>query len=55
MTQAVNQQPHATKGLYIKLRLSLTNDSVFSLQEELMGIQFIKHTVWTFSQLLLTD
>ena len=39
----------------MKLKLSLANDSVCSLQEELMGIQFITHTLWPFSQLPLTD
>jgi len=49
------RQPLAPEVLYAKLKLSLENDSICSLQEELMGIQFITHTMWTFSQLPLTD
>jgi len=55
MVQAVIHQPLALEVLYVKLKLSLASDSICSLQEELMGIQFITHTVWTFSQLPLTD
>jgi len=55
MAQAVIHQPLATEVFYIKLRFLLANDSVCSLQKELMGIQYITHTVWAFSQLPLTD
>jgi len=55
MAQAVIHQPLTMEVLYIKLKLSLANYSVCSLQEELIYIQFVPHTVWTFSQLPLAD
>jgi hypothetical protein len=55
MAQAVIHQSLTTEVLYIKLKFSLANDSLCSLKEELMGIQFITYTVWAFSQLSLTE
>jgi len=55
MAQAVIHQPLAPEVLYVKLKLSLANDSICSLHKELMAIQFITHTVWILSQLRLTD
>jgi hypothetical protein len=54
MAQAVIHQPLTSEVLYVKLELSLANDSVLLLTRITDGYLNLLY-IWTFSQLPLTE